>query len=91
IVKEFPKQRPAVKNLLDNEVNEKYILTPNLWDYLYKYAKKHKEKGNGFGFGLVDTSDKSISCRTLSARYLKVRVDKRKRHFVNYSFKCNFL
>lgn len=71
IVKEFPKQRPAVKDLLDNEVNEKYILTPNLWDYLYKYAKKHKEKGNGFGFGLVDTCDKSISCRTLSARYHK--------------------
>lgn len=71
IVQEFPQQRPAVKDLLDNEVNEKYILTPSLWDYLYKYAKKHKEKGNGFGFGLVDTSDKSISCRTLSARYHK--------------------
>ncbi|XTZ39280.1 DNA cytosine methyltransferase [Salmonella enterica] len=71
IVKEFPKQRPAVKDLLDADVNEKYILTPKLWDYLYKYAKKHKEKGNGFGFGLVNTIDKSTICRTLSARYHK--------------------
>ena len=71
IVEKFPQRRPAVKDLLDTEVNDKYILTPKLWDYLYKYAKKHKEQGNGFGFGLVDTLDKSMVCRTLSARYHK--------------------
>lgn len=71
IVKEYPKQRPAVKDLLDKDVDEKYILTPKLWDYLYRYAKKHKEKGNGFGFGLVTPSDTSTICRTLSARYHK--------------------
>ncbi|MBB5192031.1 DNA (cytosine-5)-methyltransferase 1 [Silvimonas terrae] len=50
------------------EVNPKYILTDKLWAYLQNYAEKHRAKGNGFGFGLVDAN--SIS-RTLSARYYK--------------------
>lgn len=49
-------------------VAQKYILTNHLWDYLRAYAKKHQEKGNGFGFGLVGPDDTS---RTLSARYYK--------------------
>jgi DNA (cytosine-5)-methyltransferase 1 len=32
------------------------------------YAKKHQEKGNGFGYGLTDLNGRS---RTLSARYYK--------------------
>jgi len=47
---------------------EKYTLTDNLWTYLQNYAAKHKEKGNGFGFGLVT---KDSVTRTLSARYYK--------------------
>ena len=35
---------------------------------MQNYAKKHKEKGNGFGFGLVGLD--SVT-RTLSARYHK--------------------
>lgn len=49
-------------------VNEKYILTDKLWLYLQAYAEKHRAKGNGFGFGIVDGD--SIA-RTLSARYFK--------------------
>ncbi len=49
-------------------VNPKYTLSDNLWNYLKAYARKHKEKGNGFGFGLVGPEDTS---RTLSARYYK--------------------
>lgn len=49
-------------------VNNKYTLTPRLWEYLKAYAEKHKAAGNGFGFGLVDET--SIA-RTLSARYYK--------------------
>lgn len=49
-------------------VSEKYTLTPHLWNYLQEYARKHKAKGNGFGFGLVGPEDTS---RTLSARYYK--------------------
>ncbi len=50
------------------KVNKKYILTDHLWEYLQRYAEKHRAKGNGFGFGLVGTNDIS---RTLSARYHK--------------------
>jgi len=49
-------------------VNSKYILTPHLWEYLQKYAEKHRKAGNGFGFGLVKDTD---IARTLSARYYK--------------------
>lgn len=49
-------------------VNDKYTLTPKLWEYLQNYAAKHKAKGNGFGFGLVTKDD---IARTLSARYYK--------------------
>jgi DNA (cytosine-5)-methyltransferase 1 len=50
------------------KVNDKYTLSDKLWDYLQGYAAKHKAKGNGFGFGLVEAD--SIA-RTLSARYYK--------------------
>ncbi len=49
-------------------VLDKYTLTDNLWLYLQNYAKKHRAKGNGFGFGLV--TPESVT-RTLSARYYK--------------------
>jgi DNA-cytosine methyltransferase len=68
IVKYQPAHRPSFGDLLDKDVDSKYILTPKLWEYLYKYAQKHKEKGNGFGFGL--TGPNSVA-RTLSARYHK--------------------
>ncbi|QVK34922.1 DNA (cytosine-5-)-methyltransferase [Pseudomonas syringae] len=68
IEKLIPKQRPSFGDLLDKEVDSKYILTPKLWDYLYRYAEKHRQKGNGFGFGLTRPNDVA---RTLSARYHK--------------------
>ena len=52
----------------DAVVNEKFTLSDKLWQYLQDYAAKHRAKGNGFGFGLVNGD--SIS-RTLSARYFK--------------------
>lgn len=51
-----------------NSVQEKYILTTNLWKYLQDYKKKHQAQGNGFGFGLVGPEN---IARTLSARYYK--------------------
>ncbi len=50
------------------KVSGKYTLSDHLWQYLQKYAEKHRAKGNGFGFGLVKPDDIS---RTLSARYYK--------------------
>jgi len=49
-------------------VKPSYTLSDNLWDYLQRYAEKHKAKGNGFGCGVV-TPDETT--RTLSARYYK--------------------
>ena len=50
------------------DIDEKYTLSDKLWNYLQNYAEKHRAKGNGFGFGLVDLDGIS---RTLSARYYK--------------------
>ena len=50
------------------KVNEKYVLSDHLWDYLQEYAAKHKALGHGFGYGLADVDGIS---RTLSARYYK--------------------
>lgn len=68
---QFPKMSEAkfsVKDILEKEVNEKYTLSERLWSYLQQYAKKHKAKGNGFGFGMTDLNGVS---RTMSARYYK--------------------
>lgn len=67
----YPAQRPTFKALLDDEVDNKYILTVKLWAYLYNYARKHQAKGNGFGYGLVSPQDSGAVARTLSARYHK--------------------
>lgn len=50
------------------KVNDKYVLSEKLWNFLQNYAEKHRRKGNGFGFGLVKPDETS---RTLSARYYK--------------------
>jgi DNA (cytosine-5)-methyltransferase 1 len=66
----FPEKTISLGDILEPEekIDNQYILTPKLWNYLWNYAKKHKEKGNGFGFGLVQ---KESIARTLSARYYK--------------------
>lgn len=63
---ELPDQKYTIGN--SGRVSEKYELTDHLWKYLQEYAAKHKKKGNGFGYGLVDGD--SIA-RTMSARYYK--------------------
>lgn len=65
---ELPNQTKKFKDILEKKVDPKYTLTDHLWKYLQDYAKKHKEKGNGFGFGLTDLNGIS---RTMSARYYK--------------------
>lgn len=69
---EFPsiqeKPQRVIEEILENNVSDKYTLSDHLWDYLQKYAQKHKAAGNGFGFGLVNFDGIS---RTLSARYYK--------------------
>lgn len=65
---EIPNRKPRVLDILEENIPEKYTLTDHLWEYLQNYAEKHRLKGNGFGYGLVDVNK---HCRTLSARYFK--------------------
>ena len=67
---EKPAKKTALKDILlpQNEVDDKYTLSDGLWIYLQQYAEKHREKGNGFGFGLPNIDGIT---RTLSARYYK--------------------
>jgi DNA (cytosine-5)-methyltransferase 1 len=68
IKQQYPRKKPILGDILEPEVDEKYVLTPKLWEYLYQYAIKHKAKGNGFGYRLVSSND---TAPTLSARYYK--------------------
>lgn len=49
-------------------VDPRYTLSDHLWNYLQAYAQRHRQRGNGFGFGLFGPDDVA---RTLSARYYK--------------------
>lgn len=79
---ELPPRDKTMSSILEphDQVPSNYVLSEKLWLYLQNYAKKHKEQGNGFGFGLVGPD--SVS-RTLSARYYKdgseILVDRGKR------------
>jgi DNA (cytosine-5)-methyltransferase 1 len=63
-----PRKKCTLNRILEKRVDRKYILSDHLWQYLQDYAEKHRQKGNGFGYGLFDGS--SVA-RTLSARYYK--------------------
>ncbi|WP_051348375.1 DNA (cytosine-5-)-methyltransferase [Peribacillus kribbensis] len=65
---EIPKEGPAIRTILEENVDDKFTLSDKLWEYLQAYKEKHSKKGNGFGYGLVDLNSYS---RTLSARYYK--------------------
>jgi len=69
---DFPKKKPRIKpkvsDILEAEVDDRYTLSDHLWQYLQDYAEKHRARGNGFGYGMVDLDGVT---RTLSARYYK--------------------
>lgn len=64
----YPEKKPVVADILEKETDDKYTLSDHLWNYLQDYAKKHREAGNGFGFGIAEPDGIT---RTLSARYYK--------------------
>lgn len=71
---EFPvkenKNPLSIKDILEENPDPKYTLSDHLWNYLQDYADKHRRKGNGFGYGLIDPEVDQYT-RTLSARYHK--------------------
>lgn len=65
----IPKNKqPVMRDILENNPDNKYTLSDKLWSYLQNYAAKHKAAGNGFGYGIAPLDGIS---RTLSARYYK--------------------
>ena len=61
-------RQPIVRDILEEKVDDKYTLSDKLWVYLQNYAAKHKEAGNGFGYGIAPLDGIT---RTISARYYK--------------------
>jgi len=60
--------KPVIRDILEENVEEKFTLSNQLWKYLQDYAIKHQKAGNGFGYGIAPPDGIS---RTLSARYYK--------------------
>lgn len=62
------KRQPVLRDILESKVDSKYTLSDKLWAYLQNYAAKHREAGNGFGYGIAPPDGIT---RTMSARYYK--------------------
>lgn len=65
------KSRQALASVLESEVSEKYTLGPGTWETLVRHKQHHAEQGNGFGFRLLDPTNKTTVVPTISARYHK--------------------
>lgn len=65
---EVPGEEHTCAEILEDDVDDRYVLSDKLWDYLRAYKAKHEAKGNGFGYSVVGPGD---TTRTLSARYHK--------------------
>lgn len=64
----FPKSIPLklkLKNLLEDEVNEKYYLSDKMIKFFIHNEKKQKENGNGFKFNV---SDGNVIAKTITTR-----------------------
>ena len=59
----------CVGDVLEESVGERFTISDKLWEGHQARKKKHKKKGNGFGFALFNEDSKYTS--TISARYYK--------------------
>lgn len=69
---EYPKPfklEKRLKNVLEDEVDEKYYLSDKLLDTFMKHTEKHKELKNGFGF---EHKDRDGISNRLTASYSKM-------------------
>jgi DNA (cytosine-5)-methyltransferase 1 len=64
----FPEKQELklrLKDMLEDEVDEKYYLSDKMINFFYKNEQIQKEKGNGFRFGV---SDGNIIAKTITTR-----------------------
>lgn len=69
---EFPDptgEETKVGNILEKNPDPKYTISDTLWQGHQRRKKEHGEKGNGFGYGIVNAD--SVYTNTISARYYK--------------------
>lgn len=63
--KKYPEGRSKIYNnlyeLLEPQVESKYYLSQKLWDTLQKHKENHSQKGNGFGYVIVNQGENPIS------------------------------
>lgn len=64
-----PKTPTKVGDILENNVDNKYTISDKLWEGHQRRKLENKEKGKGFGFGMVN--ENSEYTNTISARYYK--------------------
>lgn len=62
-------EKVCVGDVLEESVGERFTISDKLWEGHQARKKKHKKKGNGFGFVLFNEDSKYTS--TISARYYK--------------------
>lgn len=62
-------EKVYVGDILEEEVGEKFTISDKLWEGHKARKKRHKQKGNGFGFSLFNENSPYTS--TISARYYK--------------------
>lgn len=66
---EPPKTPTRVGDILEKNVDSKYTISDRLWAGHQRRKIQHKERGNGFGYGLFN--EESFYTNTISARYYK--------------------
>jgi len=59
---------PKMGSILEKNADPKFGISDKNWECLKRHAERHKAKGHGFGYGLVN--GRSVA-RTLSHRYYK--------------------
>jgi DNA (cytosine-5)-methyltransferase 1 len=64
-----PKIEVKVGDILEKNVDSKYVLSNKLWSGHKRRLREHRERGNGFGYSLFDQDSPRTS--TISARYYK--------------------
>ena len=62
-------EKVCVGDVLEESVGERFTISDKLWEGHQARKRKHKKKGNGFGFALFNEDSKYTS--TISARYYK--------------------
>jgi len=66
-----------LKDILEDQVDEKYFLSEKIVQGFLKHKERHKEKGNGFAFEPKDVMQKSNTLKTMEGKrntdtYIKI-------------------